>query len=983
MGLFRREPREYPADPSSYPAGGTAHLSHRPSVRFSDPFAAMWTNWVAGTSDTSVLTARVSRAEALAVPAVLRARNLIAGTLGSLPVETHDKTRALVRSPFLDQIDPNIPNSVTLAATYEDLLFEGLAWWQITGFGWDGFPAAARHVDVREVSLSPPQGVVQNMLPSGQFPGGVVWVHGKVVDGRNMIRFDSLNPPLLTHGARAIRTALALDAAASNYANTPRPLGMFTPADGADPEDTAVQAALDAWEEARQTRADGYVGAGLKYTPMSWNPAELQLAEGRQHAVLEIARATGIDPEDLGVSTTSRTYANAIDRRIDFVNQTLAPYAKAISDRLSMGDVTPRGQYVCVDLDDFLKADPTTRWGTYQVGTAIGALTVEEVREAEELPAMTPAQRADAAPDPVPQSTVDASQPATATFARADGISFDTEATAAAFTVDEQARTITGLAVPYGAVARSGGARWRFQAGSLKWRDPSRVKLLQDHDAKRAVGRAVKLDDRADGLWATFKVGRGTDGDAALESAADGVRDGLSVGIDFTDSPDDIVTDPADPTVQLVRRAALREVTLTAMPAFDDSRVTGVAASSTERDLTMTAPAEPTAAPDLTAFTAAVEAAFTGALEKLTVPQRDTVNPTTHLQHIREPLVYSMNGSGPSFVRDAWTARTERFGPAADEAQARLRKYQEQTAELSAQEYATFANAGNTTDQAQIIPPGYRPDLYVGQVPQGRPLAESMSRGVLTDATPFKVPVFVNAASLSGTNTEGTNPTTGTITNHTYVTVTPTAQSGLFTISRELIDAANPAIDAIARAAMQEEYARDTEAIIKTALEAATDNDTGSGQSTEGCYVDTSSGDDKDFVLALRGSMGEFPFRRFLGPNRLVLAHAGWSSAVNAVDDVGRPLLTSRGPQNVLGGVGTAAQSLDVEGLAGVPAWALGTTNDAYIYNAVDAWVWESPLLQFRFEEKNGPANIDLAIWGYFAFQILRFTGITALNHTS
>jgi hypothetical protein len=386
----------------------------------------------------------------------------------------------------------------------------------------------------------------------------------------------------------------------------------------------------------------------------------------------------------------------------------------------------------------------------------------------------------------------------------------------------------------------------------------------------------------------------------------------------------------------------------------------------------------------MTAFTAAVEAAFTAAMERLSAPQRQTVNPTTRAV-VNEPLVYNLgHTAGPSFVRDAWVARND-YGPAADEATARLRKYQEQTAALTAQTAqaaAQFANAGNTTDQAQIIPPGYRPDLYVGQIPQGRPLHDSMSRGVLTDATPFKVPVFVSAAGLSGTNSEGTGPSTGTITDHTYRTVTPTAQSGLFTISRELIDASNPAIDMIARAAMQEEYARDTEAVITTALQAATDNDTGGGQSTEGCWVDTSAGDGKDFVLAVRTSLGQFPFRRFAPPNRLVLAQAGWSSAVNAIDDVGRPLLTSRGPQNVLGGVGAAVQSLDFEGLPGIPAWALGTTNDAYAFNAVDAWVWESPLLQFRFEEKNGPANIDLAIWGYFAFQILRYTGITALNHT-
>src|SRR5690606_30183073 len=68
--------------------------------------------------------------------------------------------------------------------------------------------------------------------------------------------------------------------------------------------------------------------------------------------------------------------------------------------------------------------------------------------------------------------------------------------------------------------------------------------------------------------------------DRALELDEDGVLVGLSVGVDF-DAQADAEPDPADRSVLVVRRADLREVSLTPMPSFDDARVTSVAASLT------------------------------------------------------------------------------------------------------------------------------------------------------------------------------------------------------------------------------------------------------------------------------------------------------------------------------------------------------------------------------------------------------------------
>jgi HK97 family phage prohead protease/HK97 family phage major capsid protein len=573
-----------------------------------------------------------------------------------------------------------------------------------------------------------------------------------------------------------------------------------------------------------------------------------------------------------------------------------------------------------------------------------------------------------------------------------DSLTFDTPEVAAAFRVDEQSRTITGLAVPYGPVARSGFASWRFQPGSLKWADMGRVKLLRDHDMTQAVGRAVKLDDTDAGLVVSFKVARGDEGDRVLSLAADGVLDGLSVGVDF-DAPDAWQPDPQDEAVRLVANATLREVSVTAMPAFDSARVTGVKASrSTDKEKTV--PEENTGgtatatAPDLAAFTAALTT-FT---ERLGAPQGRQVIPAGDGVVLSEPPVYTFNGSGPSLVRDTYRGRVEGDQDALD----RVRKFQRQVADVQGKfagghPAAQFATVTRTVG-ANVIPPGYRPDLYQPQLFQERPLVAAVSQGQITDATPFTIPVFTSATGATADHVEGTNPTDGSLAIGTN-TVTPGAISGAFNLSREVVDAANPAIDQIALQAMRESYSQQTEGKVYTALTSATLGVGGTitaGQVPSGAYVQAvaAAGGGTALLNALRGQMAAYPFRRFASPDRIVLSQEGTTVLAQANDTTGRPLLPSLAPANAQGTLtaGNVVQGFVIDGIAAVPAWSMNLNTaadpDVIMFNHNDVWAWESPTLQFRFEEKLGPAIIQLALFAYFATRILRTSGLVAIRYS-
>jgi hypothetical protein len=335
-----------------------------------------------GMTEGGQLALRVSRALALQVPAVLRSRNLICGTLATLPVHLRNPQREVVErsvapTTLFDQINPDVPDVVTYAETYEDLLFEGISWWRVLERNFAGWPTFAERIDPRSVHVS---------------VEGRIYVNGYEVRDADVIRFDSPNPPLLVHGARAIRTCLALDMAANSYANWPVPLGYLTPkADRRVNEDEqAIEDLLDRWEEGARRRVWRYIPSALEAKSLQFNAEQIQLADQRQHAVLEIARVAGVDPEDLGVSTTSRTYQNSEQRRQDLLDFTMAAYRSAVEQRLSMRDIVPRGYRAKVNLDGFLRGDTKTRMETYAVGKPLGIYPDERLAELEDIPRVEP-----------------------------------------------------------------------------------------------------------------------------------------------------------------------------------------------------------------------------------------------------------------------------------------------------------------------------------------------------------------------------------------------------------------------------------------------------------------------------------------------------------------------------------------------------------------------------------------------------------------
>lgn len=318
---------------------------------------------------------KITRAQAMTVPAVIGARNRICA-LGQLPLQLHEPDGTVVADwDFMTNPERGTTGSQTWTNALDDLLFSGRCFIKITHTNGYGFPAEGVRLLPETVTVQPQYVTHQTATTSGlslEYP-----------EDPHLIRIDSPKDPLLVSGARAIRTLLRLEAGALNAVDGVPMTDYFEPAEGGvNPfaDDDEAQEFLDAWAAARRKRSTGYVPVSLKYNTNNITPEQLQLVESREMAIAEIARLTGLDGEDLNVPTTSRTYFNAQDRRRNFLDFVGGPFPRAIEDRLSQDDVTPQGHYVRFDLNAFMQADDYTLAQTDVLLAGGPVLSRDEVR---------------------------------------------------------------------------------------------------------------------------------------------------------------------------------------------------------------------------------------------------------------------------------------------------------------------------------------------------------------------------------------------------------------------------------------------------------------------------------------------------------------------------------------------------------------------------------------------------------------------------
>ena len=337
---------------------------------------------VTGPIESFFNTFGTTRHDAMSVPAVARARNLIAGTIASMPLEMFVQDAAtqelagVAPLPWVRQPQADTPRSTTLAYTVDSLWFYGRAYWIVTEvYAEDGRPRRFRWVDPLDITFD-------TDLDTGLVTRYYYRLRAVPRSGvGSLVVFTSIDEGLLVRAGQTIRTCIELEKSALEFARNPAPsitlknTGMDLPAD-------QVQSLLDRWRESRRSTggAVAYLSAALEMDSVGFSPKDLAMVEAREFQVAEIARATGLPGVLLGASIRGMTYQNVQAERRGLVDLALQPYMSAIEQRLSMDDVTPRGTSLMFQPNDFLRATPIEEAQLLSVLLDRDVITSDEAR---------------------------------------------------------------------------------------------------------------------------------------------------------------------------------------------------------------------------------------------------------------------------------------------------------------------------------------------------------------------------------------------------------------------------------------------------------------------------------------------------------------------------------------------------------------------------------------------------------------------------
>lgn len=490
---------------------------------------------------------------------------------------------------------------------------------------------------------------------------------------------------------------------------------------------------------------------------------------------------------------------------------------------------------------------------------------------------------------------------------------------------DVESRVISGRIVPFNEVGTPNIGPTKFLEGSIQIPDVTAIKLNLEHDRTKPVGRATRIESKADGIYADFKIAQTTAGSDALVEAAEGLRPAFS--IEAVGQEAEVIDG-----VTVFSRAELVGVALVTNPAFSSAEITKVAASeaeetpvseeTTEEEITVsenTAPVE--AAETVEASAPAVGVAFTA-------PRSPIVDAGSYLEH--------------SIKASIGDEESRQYVRAADD--------------------STATNTGLTL-------PGHMASFITSDF-AGRPAIDAISREALpASGLSFTIPRLGTKPTVAETAEEGAPSETGMTSD--YITVDVKKYAGKNEVSWELLDRSNPAFFAELVRQMNFAYAKATDAAVLAALVASGTASTGVAATAAGLqsFIATES-------AAAFKATGEYA-------SNLIASPDVWGSIMGFADSTGRPLYFANNPMNNPGAVtgnSVVGNVLDKALYVDPFISASGFVDDSAFLVAPNAVTWyESPTTQLQVQVL-GSGQVQVALYGYGAIAVKKATGVRRLN---
>ena len=320
--------------------------------------------------------------EFMSIPTAARARNIISGSLASIPMVLRDRSTGerLDAPRCFNTPDPRVPGQAVYSWLASDILLYGFGYLQITELYADTFRVrAVQRIDPIRVTI-------KTNANASEITGYAI--NGQDIPNEgvgSLVVFYGNDEGVLNRAGRTIRTGAALERAAANYANEPIPSMVLKSNGSALPADRIAKL-LEQWGVARRNRSTAFLNADVTMESVGFDPEKLQLAKAREYIATEIARACGIPAYFVDASSgSSMTYSNATTQKESLLQLSLMPIMNVIEQRMSMPDFVASSTVARFDLDYYLRGSAMERAQVYEIYNRIGVMDADEIMEKEDM----------------------------------------------------------------------------------------------------------------------------------------------------------------------------------------------------------------------------------------------------------------------------------------------------------------------------------------------------------------------------------------------------------------------------------------------------------------------------------------------------------------------------------------------------------------------------------------------------------------------
>jgi len=365
---------------------GTAYSATYPNV-YVDAAGRMSTHFV--DVNAGVI---VDERSTMSIPGVWRGVTLISDAIGQLPLHAYRKNGQYVNPQplLLERPVPTETRMETLSAMVSALLVHGNYIAILGAPGANGYPDQFYPVNPARVSVIRRDGEIYYKIydhehnPVEYRSDEILHIKGFSQPG------DLVGYGILAAQRQSLGGAIAVQTYAQRYFNGGAVPNVVIESTDPDLSQEKAEQLKFQWMQhyGGINHAPPVLNETTKIKEISHNARDSQLIEARTFSLTEIANILGLPGYYLGAPNSSRTYSNVSEENLQLVRWSLMPWIARIEQKLT--DYLPRGQYVKFNLDALLRPDTKSRYEAHKIALESGFLTVDEVREIEDLDPMEP-----------------------------------------------------------------------------------------------------------------------------------------------------------------------------------------------------------------------------------------------------------------------------------------------------------------------------------------------------------------------------------------------------------------------------------------------------------------------------------------------------------------------------------------------------------------------------------------------------------------